>query len=273
MKRTTYIVIGEVVAGLLAVIVVSAVFIGSFKRYDKNDAVIDGQAVRIGLSRFACMNVREVSTSYRYSLSNLSGIEIEEREDCETPYLVTVSDLQNFLDLTIDNDTLSLGVRLDSYCDSVAPGAPFVEIQSAYTWPVRVIVPPGSLREVRSNWNSVLISGFKSKSLRAKIFHRLDLKSCSIDSLMCDGGISTLALDDSEVENVEFLADSHCHSINCCDGSGTIGRLDVFGGKDNGYVDLTRANIRNVYYNPVDSGIETNIKLNSPVEISRFVKK
>lgn len=255
--------IGAIVAGLVCVTAICADILCN--RTPIREIDLGGEPEQIELPAFASLTVDTRLDGRVLWMGNLKGVAVEERDSVAQPYMLTVASLKECVKTAVKGDTLNLNIDLNTIADTLN-SAHVIKFSEEGSWLVKVIVPKGTLREVSNYWGTLKLIGIGARDLTVRTDNRLELASCRIDSLYISTRTDRLKLSDSSVGCLLAKA-PYDLKIDCCDGSGEIGSLEL---KSYHSCDLniTKANIRSIKWNPQKPGPQLRIKSAGSYEIS-----
>ncbi len=264
MKRTTYIMIGALVAGFLCVTAFCAYILSH--RVELRQIDLGGEPAQIELPAFANLEVDTRIKGRVTYMGDLKGVAVEERDSLAAPYLLTIDAHKECIKPVMNGDTLNLIVNFNAIADTIN-SANVINFSDEGSWLVKVVVPKGSLRSIKNYWHSLSLKDFDAKALSIKTDNRLNLTSCRIDSLYCRSRIERLKFDKSSVGYMLMTSAPYDGKIDCCDGSGEIGRLEIKA-HNSCDMDLSKANVRSLVWIPEKESAQLHIRNNGPYEIN-----
>lgn len=287
MKKTTYAMMGAFVGGIifvaLIILICSSKSSHKYEIYDESDVtgyVIGGARVTRPLPAFnkvtAIVTDRDDHILW---IDNFKGIAVAESDTVKAPVLVTDTGWMEYLRCDVDSDKC-LTVDIDynkineRYCnDSTPMRRGSYHIRSENFVIATVVVPRGTVGEVKSHYNSTLyLDSVVSKRFVADVNGRLVLNGCRIDRLDCTGNcLKELKLDGSTVRQARVAQVVRDFMVKCTTKASVIDRLSIDrAAKKEVKIDLKDANIGSFEWNPTDTTTVINLvsKKNNRVKLN-----
>ncbi|MCI8998209.1 MAG: hypothetical protein HFJ95_04360 [Muribaculaceae bacterium] len=209
MKRTTYIMIGAFLAGLVFMLgCVSYIVLNNKSR--KLDAVmrtLSGEQQEFQIERFDTVSF-ELGTSFTdgdVRLSGFKGIKVSLNDALTSPQVEMPSDWAELAKCRVDNGKLCVFIDTDvEPNDSIG----YVEYISDSYCPINVVVPRGMLKAVEGpDGCTIYLEDMIADKILLNSGGRLVLTHCAIDTISGGGKrFSELKLDDSSVKVADISA-------------------------------------------------------------------
>lgn len=282
MKRTTYMMLGAFICGLLLVSAFSLILLtgGRDRKEMDKEREFGGSKIEIPLPEsfssiaFEYDDSDDDTDESGFRIGNFKGIAVEISDSITAPVLRTNTAWRKILSISMTADTLNIRVNFMQLYDSIKASGSFMDIRylnSSESWPLTVVVPRSTtLKNMRNSWNSILLSNLNSETMTVAVYDRLVLDSCHIDTLHSTlAGLEELKLVNSTVNQVSLTQPSGELRVKCVDSSSSIGKIIVEGDRksDSSLLNLTSANFGAVNWTPLDSTAKMNIRVHKPVEL------
>lgn len=274
MKKTTYIMLGLVIAGFIAVAALCAVTITWESPYVELN-LGGGTEVRKELPRFSQLEFSVRGEIYYYNVQGAT-LNLKECDSVAAPFVETWGDTSSALTLAMKGDTLYLTVdynKLKAPKDTTLRGerrVRYAYVSSSGAPLATVVVPRGMMRGARTIWGPLCLDGFDAPFFKAESDEGIILTDCRLDTLRsASATLNNLELIDSQVgyagirqpkNNLKVVTEGEVCGIT---------RMEVSGDrrKNGSGLNLYRANVGEVNWVPTDSNARLNVLLGKPAEI------
>ncbi|WP_300505107.1 hypothetical protein [uncultured Duncaniella sp.] len=277
MKRTTYMMLGAFICGLLLVSAFSFILLtgGRDRRELDKEHEFGGSKIEIPLPEsFSSIAFELEDDDSGFRIGNFKGIAVEVSDSVTAPVLRANTAWRKILNISTTVDTLNVRINLMQLYDSIKASGSLMDIRyldSSESWPLTVVVPRSmTLKNMRNSWNSILLSNLSSEKMTVAVYDRLVLDSCHIDTLHSTlPGLEELKLVNSTVNQVSLTQPSGELRVKCIDSSSSIGKIIVEGDRksDSSLLNLTSANFGTVKWTLRDSTAKMNIRVHKPAEL------
>lgn len=277
MKRTTYMMLGAFICGLLLVSAFSLILLtgGRDRKEMDKEREFGGSKIEIPLPEsFSSIAFELEDDDSGFRIGNFKGIAVEVSDSVTAPVLRANTAWRKILNISTTVDTLNVRINLMQLYDSIKASGSFMDIRyldSSESWPLTVVVPRSmTLKNMSNSWNSILVRNMTCGTMTAHVYNRLVLDSCRIDTLHSTSpGMKELKLETSTVKQASLAQPSGELRVKCVDSSSSIGRITVEGDRksDSSLLNLTSANFGAVNWTPLDSTAKMNIRVHKPVEL------
>lgn len=266
MKKTTYMMLGAIVAGLIAIPGAMGLFMKSH--------VVEIRRYTLG-GEPRCVTLGEVNkVTYDdgngWRIDNFKGIAVAESDTARTATLVTTEGWMPYIKCEVDSGALTVKIDYDAmtreYCGE--NGAKWMtRLKSEDFVPARVIMPRGSLREVYAKNKTLYLDSVNAKEIMSKVDDRLVLNNSHIGALNSRAKkINELKLENSTVGEAMFRAVNSTFLVKCTSDASVIDKLyidSVYRGNNHLRLKFKDANIRDVKFNPADKETVVNMEFKS----------
>lgn len=282
MKRTTYMMLGAFICGLLLVSAFSLILLtgGRDRKEMDKKREFGGNAIEIPLPEsfssiaFEYDDNDDDTDVTGFRIGNFKGIAVEISDSVTAPVLRANTAWRKILSISMTADTLNIRANFMQLYDSIKASGSLMDIRyldSSESWPLTVVVPRSmTLKNMSNTWNSILVKNMICGTMTAHVYQRLVLDSCRIDTLHSTSpGMKELKLETSTVKQASLAQPSRELRVKCVDSSSSIGRITVEGDResDSSLLNLTSANFGAVNWTPLDSTAKMNIRVHAPVEL------
>ena len=266
MKKTTYIMLGLMVAGVVCAMGVTAVFMRSHK-LDVARYVMGGEIVSLEFAGpvHKVVYVDNDTTDGGVVIRGIRGLKVRESDSAMMTTVDVASDWAGFLDCRVDSGVLTVSIDYEAmhrhYDVDVTKRRVFLNSEDIVI--ACVNVPKGMLREVDARWGTVYVDSLKTDVLVTKVDNRLVLNYSHIARLESRSKtINELKLEDSSVGKADFRSVAKKFTVTCTNDSSVIDSMYIDGvyrkpKKVN--LNFRKANIGNFKYNPADK--DTNVSI------------
>lgn len=266
MKKTTYIMLGLMVAGVVCAMGVMAVFMHSYK-VDVARYKMGGETVSIKFDNpvHKVVYVDNDTTDGGVVIRGIKGLKVRESDTATEVTVDVASDWTGFLDCRVDSGALSVSINYEAmhryYDVDVTKRRVFLNSEDFVI--ACVNVPKGMLREVDARWGTVYVDSLKTDVLVTKVDDRLVLNHSHIARLESRSKtIRELKLEDSTVGKADIRSVAKKFTVVCKDDSSMIDSMYIDGAyrkpkKVN--LNFRKANIGHFKYNPADKNTVANV--------------
>lgn len=259
MKRTTYIIIALLVATLLLVGAGCLTVVHYAAPYTDNQiGMLDDDHTDIPLPKFAHLTFTNNDWQPK-----IKGITIVESDSVDTPIVQTGKNWEKYFECNLVGDTLAItgnypkNLRIDRQ-------------QSKDKWLATIIVPRGMIRGVTNNWRTLRLIDIQTPQLNVESNRKVILIGCNIDRLSSlSDSLEELKLENTHIEIADIRQVNNELDIMCTDSTSVINRMQISDSRRSGdsHLNLLKANIGSMTWQPVDTTAEINIVINKPAEI------
>lgn len=264
MKKSTYIILGCALAGLVWVSVATGMLVHkNIKFITEYTLGGDSVATSIGnVDRVTFVNEKQYG---KVNINNIRGITIMESDTARTTTLHTTSGWLPYLKCENDSGSLTVSVDYGAILESFNKESSrrTLNLRSADISIATVIMPRGQLREVASRTGTIYLDSVSAKELLSKVDGRLVLQNSHIALLNSRAKkISELKLENSTVDEANMLAVSRDFSVTCTTAGSVIDKMYVGGIYRNSKkvnMKFGKANIRNFKFNSDCQDVRLNI--------------
>lgn len=271
MKKTTYMMLGAMVAGLIGTCAVALAYRHHCITINRVQT-LGGEEVKVGLPDVNKVVFTEklADSDVRIDLRNFKGISVEESDTAKSSTLVTSADWLPLLKCQVDSGTLDLAVDYSAIIEGYNTGDGNIIRCKADNFVIaKVIVPSGTLKEVEAMDKTIYLDSVKAKEIISKVNYRLVLNNCDIQLLKGQAKrMNELKLDNSKVGEVRLNIVNENFRVKCVSDSSVIGFLyidSLYNNAKNGYFKFEKANINEFKYNPEDDETVLNINMKNGV--------
>lgn len=264
MKKTTYMMLGAIVAGLIAIPGAIGLVMRSHV-VDVRDYSLGGETRCVKLPGIVHKVTYDDSKAWR--IDNFKGIAVAESDTARTATLVTTEGWMPYLKCETDSGMLTVKVDYDAvireYCDE--NGAKWMtRLRSEDFVAARVIMPRGWLREVYAGNKTLYLDSVKAKEILSKVDDRLVLTNSHLGVLNSRAKkINELKLENSTIDDAVFRAVNNRFVVKCTSEASVIDRLyidSVYRNNDHLNLKFRDANIRDFKFNPADKKTVINVE-------------
>lgn len=272
MKKTTYIMLGAMVAGLIGTCVVALAYRHYYLNINKMNR-LGGEEVKVGLQDVNKVIFTEklADADVKVSIKYFKGIGVEESDTAKSSTLVTSADWLPLLKSRVDSGTLTLTVDYNAIVERYHTDKKreFVRCVTDNIVVARVIIPRGTLQEVSAKSKTIYLDSVKAKEIISNVNDRLVLNDCDIQLLNGRAKrMDELKLENSKVGEARLnVVDEHFR-VTCVTDSSIIGLLYIDGiyrNEKKAYFRFEKANIREFKYNPEDKETVLDISMKNGV--------
>ena len=228
--------------------------------------VIDSRPVAVPIpGTIRQVEWRELRNDKRIKIAGLKGYAVEESDTARQVWLRTTRGWLNAMDLQIRSDFLIVNISFDKFApllDShhTVRTAPFVV--------ATLVVPKGMLRSASVGGRTLYVNMFKAKEFDATSNDRIVLNHSNIDRLNSLGNsLSELKLDFSTVQTADIYRVRNRFTLECTSKASSVRTLYIEGVRVGRFatVNLEKANIGQLRWNPADTGITVRVLSTVPV--------
>lgn len=273
MKKTTYMMLGAMVAGLIGTCAVALAYRHHCITINRVQT-LGGEEVKVGLPDVNKVILTEEwpDVGVGVSLNNFKGISVEESDTAKSSTLVTSADWLPLLNCQVDSGTLDLAVDYNAIVERylIDKRSEYVRCKSDNFVIAKVIVPSGTLKEVEAMDKTIYLDSVKAKEIISKVNYRLVLNNCDIQLLKGQAKrMDELKLDNSKVGEARLNVVDERFTVKCSQDSSVIGLLYINGiycDEKKAYFNFEKANIKEFKYNP-DKETVLNISMKNRIMV------
>ena len=267
MKKTTYMMLGAIVAGLIAIPGAIGLVMRSHV-VDVIDYSLGGETRCVKLPGIVHKVTYDDSDAWR--IDNFKGIAVAESDTARTATLVTTEGWMPYLKCETDSGMLTVKVDYDAitreYCGE--NGVKWMtRLRSEDFVAARVIMPRGWLQEVYAGNKTLYLDSVKAKEILSKVDDRLVLTNSHLGVLNSRAKkINELKLDNSTIGEAIFRAVDETFMVKCTSDSSVIDKLyidSVYHDKNRLKLKFKDANIRDFKFNPDNKTTVVNMEFKS----------
>lgn len=269
MKKTTYLMLVAIVAGLIGVMGVTAALMRKHVIHISK-YTLGGENVSISLEPANKVTFDDNTRSRIINICNYKGFAVLESDTARMTTLHTKADWLPFLDCKSDSGALTVKVDYDAmfkeYVDS-GKSQVYVRLRSEDFVIATVIMPRGSLHEVAARDKTMYIDSVRADEILSKVDDRLVLNNSHIRNLNSRSKkINELKLDNSTIGEANFRAVSKSFKVTCTSDASVIDNMyvdSVYHNPRKAHFWFEKANIRNFKFNPKNDKILLNVAMKS----------
>lgn len=272
MKKTTYMMLGAMVAGLIGTCAVALAYRHHCITINRVQT-LGGEEVKVGLPDVNKVIFTEklADSDVRIDLRNFKGISVEESDTAKSSTLVTSADWLPLLKCQVDSGILDLAVDYSAIIEGYNTGDGNIIRCKADNFVIaKVIVPSGTLKEVYARTKTIYLDSVKAKEIISKVSKRLVLNNCDIQLLNGQAyRMDELKLDNSKVGEARLNVVDERFTVKCSQDSSVIGLLYINGiycDEKKAYFNFEKANIKEFKYNP-DKETVLNISMKNRIMV------
>ena len=272
MKKTTYIMIGAIVGGFIAVLSLSRWYMHNTETmpYDTAEAdyaipSIGGEVTKTPLPPFDAMVIGD--NGDKVKIANYKGMAVCESDTATRPWLMTRAQWQPLLLSSVADGTLDLRVNREAIADLYG-----LRVSTEDYMLATVIVPRGMVNRVSVTGHTLYLDSVRAKTFAVSAPDRLVLNVCTIGSLRNSAGtMDELKLDASTVDMANLRGVSGKFTVTCTTPESVIDTLAIDGvSKGNkARLRLKRANIGTLVWNPDDNVTDIDLETSNPINFVR----
>lgn len=256
MKKTTYMMLGAMVAGLIGTCAVALAYRHYCQTINKEN-VLGGEEVKVGLQDVnkVVFTEKPADSDVRIDIRYFKGISVEESDTAKSSTLVTSADWLPLLKCRVDSGILNLTVDYSAIIERYNTGdGNIIRCWTENSVIAKVIVPSGTLQEVEARAKTIYLDSVKAKEVISKVSKRLVLNNCDIQSLNGQAyRMDELKLENSKVGEARLNVVDERFTVKCSQDSSAIGLLYINGiycDEKKAYFNFEKANIKEFKYNP-----------------------
>lgn len=267
MKKTTYIMLGLMVAGVMCAMGVTAAFMRSHK-IDVARYVMGGETVSLELDSpvHKVIYVNNDTTDGSVKVRGIKGLKVKESSTATAATVDVASDWARYLDCRVDSGVLTVsidyGAMRRQYDTDIAKRRAYLTSEDFVI--ACVNVPKGTLREVGARSGTVYVDSLNTDVLLSKVDDRLVLNYSHIARLESRSKtINELKLEDSTIDKADLRSVAGRFTVTCTNDSSVIDSLyidGVYRKNKNLRLKFKKANIRDFKFNPADKKTVVNIE-------------
>lgn len=266
MKKTTYIMLGAFLAGLIGVMVVVA----SFKRsciVEVEEYTLGGDTVSIPLEPVHKVTFVDNRTS-RNSIQNYRGISVLESDTARGASLLVTEGWLPGIKYSNDSGALTIEIDLDALLkkynvEMCVPGEKcnLKILKSENIVIATIVVPRGILKEVAARRKTIYLDSIHADEILSKVDDRLVINNSHINTLNSRAKImSELKLDNSTIDKAIMKAVGNNFKVTCTSNTSMIKDMYIEGGYSKSVsLNLEKAHIENFKWNPDDTVTKVKI--------------
>ena len=263
MKRTTYIIIGLMLAGLVGLVGLTSYIVRthSAKEVKTTECIVPLEFDS---------PIEEIEFLSRIELDNgnmFSRISVEMSDSVESPYWIIDSLIRNYVDVSVMDHRLKIEM-VDEPLNGVGDKLDMMlNLYTYYNNNITLRLPSLPLKSISSD-TGMKICGLNTGKVKMYSRDHLNLYNCKIDSLMLTAkGTAKLTFKDSAIDYMRLHLNSNMLKIDCCDSTTLIRKLDFIarkGKKTDVY--LNKANIDTLRWNQTDVS-QLTLRMRQPINI------
>jgi hypothetical protein len=276
MKKTTYIMIGAIVGGFIAVLSLSRWYLKhrpvyEFDRWNYEApsniplTTIGGEMTKTPLGTFGAIRFTDIPADVK--IANYKGLAVCESDTATRPWLMTRAQWQPLIEKTVSDDTLTVSINRPAIADLYG-----TRVQTEDFILATVIVPRGKVGSVSAKSHTLYLDSVRARQFTVFAPDRLVLNVCTIGSLRNYADkINELKLDASAVDTARLYRVGKRFTVTCTTPESAIGTLLIDGVSEgkNATLKLKKANLGTLIWNPDDHITDVTLETATPINYIR----
>lgn len=269
MKKTTYIMLGLLMAGLVCAVafgIATVTFMEPYKELYLNG---EKKAVR-ELPRFSYLVLR--TKGYIDYFEPFERVVVRESDSVTAPVLTAPADIISSYVCETKGDTLNLVFDYDILIKDAPKDGPRRPkgVYIGEEGVMEITVPRGMMRGVKSKVGPLRIKDFRASFLKTEVNNRVSLTGCQLDTFRCaSGSIEWLDVKDCTIGLASIRQPKNILDVETSGDDCMITRMEVSGDRrNNSQINLTRARVGSFDWVPTDSAARLEVTLSSPASIT-----
>lgn len=255
MKKTTYMMLGAMVAGLIGVVAITGTYMRN-NMVEVTKHTLGGEKVNIQLEDAHKVIYDDYEHGCVLKIENYKGLAVLESDTARVTTLRASAGCMPYLDCRSDSGELTVKVDYEAlvkeYVDSGMPRRSVRLVLDDFVI-ATVIMPRGTLREVAARDKTVYLDSVVADEIKSKVDDRLVLNNSHIKLLNSRAKrIRELKLDNSTVGEADLRAVDSNFRVTCSETS-VIDKMyidSVYRNPRRAFFKFEKANIRDFKFNP-----------------------